>query len=105
MIQLNYDPPPKSFDLIPFRIGAGEDYDFTWLEENHEILLKIKCEDGIFLLLKVPVPDENCESRVKMRKPKNDVLGVLGQGDTAWCERDSCGRDGLVGCGEGVRGD
>lgn len=91
MIELFYDPLPKAFDLVPFRIGHSEEpYDFTWLEDNHEIVLKIQCEDGIFLLLRIPPGnDENHESRFKVWQPKNNLLDILGCGDRDRCERNA----------------
>lgn len=76
MIELHFPTPPKSMELVTFRIGSSIDpYDYSWLGDEGEILLKIVCSDGIFLLAKLPwCKLEDNQDRSNKRPGETDVL-------------------------------
>lgn len=54
MTPLQYTPPRelKSEEIVCWRVGEpSQDYDETKLEKYGEIILKVKCSDGMFYLI------------------------------------------------------
>lgn len=55
MPEYNFVPDyqkPRMTEIIAYRIGCGdEEYDTSWIEEKGRVILKIACQEGVFLLV------------------------------------------------------
>ena len=54
MEQINYTPPRpiSTREIVSWRVGEPrEEYDFRRIEKHGDVILRVECTDGVFLLL------------------------------------------------------
>jgi len=73
MIEYNLEPPSKLVELVVFKLPL--DYNCTWIETKGDIIMKIPCTDGMFLLARLPWSEnEDPKDRHPIRKNTVDML-------------------------------
>lgn len=75
MIDLCIHPIPKNNEIVCIRIGGvTPSFDYSWIEQKGEILLKIPCVDGMFLLARIPWLDEDPKDRHTLGEKTPNML-------------------------------